>query len=156
MPDQAALAATQSSNLSDLQSTAAPAIMPVGGSLTKTSKILIVDDEPNVAIILQRVLSSLPNSDIMAVYNPLDALQLFEQTQVDLVITDYKMPQLNGAILATRLKTIAPQVNIIMLTACDEYELHQQINDRSAIQHILSKPTPPHKLRQLVSAVLDL
>lgn len=156
MPDQAALTATQSSNLSDIQLTAASAIMPVGGSLTKTSRILIVDDEPNVAIVLQRVLSSLPNSDIIAVYNPLDALQLFEQTQVDLVITDYKMPQLDGLILATRLKTLAPQVNIIMLTACDEYELHQQINGCNPIQHILLKPTPPQKLRRLVSAVLEL
>lgn len=142
------------SNRPEMQLSTVSAIMPVGGSHSNTHQILVVDDEPNVAFVLQRVLSSLPNSNILAACHPIDALKLFQEHKFDLVLLDYHMPHMDGFTLAAEFKQLSPTVSIIMLTANEVCEMHQQLN--GTVQRVLLKPISPHQLRSCIASVLNI
>ena len=76
-------------------------------------RILIVDDEENVALTFQDSLERLPNCEVAIATNGEQALQLFEQQPFDLLITDYKMPDMDGG----RVRQLYRRTAIIMITA---------------------------------------
>lgn len=114
-------------------------------------RILIVDDEENLALGLRDGLETLPHCEIAVATGGEQALQLFKQQPFDLLITDYKMPGTSGLMLATRIRQLYPQTVIIMITAYVYDALSSQI-DCACIQCILEKPA---ELREIRSAALE-
>ncbi|MEA3339837.1 MAG: ATP-binding protein [Chloroflexota bacterium] len=116
-------------------------------------RILVVDDEENVALIIQDNLESLPNYEISIATSSEQALRLFEQQPFDLLITDYMMPGADGITLATRVRQTYPQTAIIMITAYSDDALREQAA-RASIQHILDKPVGLAEIHRVVSETL--
>jgi len=114
-------------------------------------RILVVDDEENVALTLQAGLEKLPNCHVEIATSGEQAWQLFEQQPFHLLITDYKMPGMDGIALAARVRQAYPQTAIVMVTAYSTDELREQAA-QAAIQHILDKPI---KLAQVRSAAIE-
>lgn len=114
-----------------------------GGAL---QRILIVDDEINVALTFQDSLERLPNCETTIATNGEQALQLFEQQPFDLLITDYKMPGTDGITLAARVRQLYPRTIIIMITAYGDQTLREQAA-RASIQHVLDKPVGLGEIR---------
>ncbi len=109
-------------------------------------RILIVDDEENVALTFQDSLERLPNCEIAIATNGEQALQLFEQQPFDLLITDYKMPGTDGITLAVRVRQLYPRTVIIMITAYGDQTLREQAA-RASIQRVLDKPVRLGEIR---------
>jgi two-component system probable response regulator PhcQ len=123
------------------------------------SKILLVDDDPHVLSALQRTLRLMFQDEqpqIEAFTNPMDALNRICTCDFDLVISDYRMPQLNGAELLEALKEVAPDTVRIMLSASAEFDtmLHT-INQAQAFRFML-KPWDPVQLEDNVRQALAL
>lgn len=123
------------------------------------SRILLVDDDPHVLNALQRALRLLFQHEqlhIDAFTNPMAALEHICTCDVDLVISDYRMPQLNGAELLEALKEVAPDTVRIMLSASAEFDtmLHT-INQAQAFRFML-KPWNPVELEENVRLALAL
>ena len=78
-------------------------------------KILVVDDEEGIRFLLEEELCS--ECDISCCANGIDALEEFNKSQPDLVITDFKMPGMDGNKLTRMIKGINPKMPVIMLTA---------------------------------------
>jgi len=122
-----------------------PALPPDGQADQEIEKsvalrrILIVDDEENIAMILQDGLERLPNCEIAIATSGEQALWLFEQQPFDLLITDYKMPGTDGITLAARVRQLYPRTVIIMITAYGDETLREQAA-RASIQRVLDKP----------------
>ncbi len=116
--------------------------------------ILVVDDEESVAVSLQAGLEKLPNCRVATASNGIEALRLLEQQAFDLLVTDYKMPEMDGLTLAARVRQLYPQTSIVMLTAFGDEELRRQAADGS-IQYILDKPVKLSGVRNVVTAALD-
>lgn len=116
--------------------------------------ILIVDDEEIVALTLQEGLNSLPNCEITTTTKPKEAVQLLEQQPIDLLITDYKMPEMDGLILATYTRQLSSQTAIIIITAHNEHSLRKQAAGLS-IQHILNKPVRLEEIRKVAMEALN-
>lgn len=114
-------------------------------------RILVVDDEENVALTLQGGLEKLPNCQVTVATSGEQALRLFEQQPFDLLVTDYKMPGTDGMTLASRVHAAHPPTSIIMITAYANQELREQAM-RAAVHCILDKPV---KLAQVRSAALE-
>lgn len=114
-------------------------------------RILILDDEENVALTLQGILKKLPRCDIAIATGGEQALRLFEQQPFDLLITDYRMPDMDGMTLAARVRQLYPQMAIIMITAYGNDALREQAAHFS-IQHVLAKPL---ELVDIRSAALE-
>ncbi len=117
-------------------------------------RILLVDDEPNVLKSLRRVFRQ-ENYRIETESNGLDALKRLEAENFDLIISDYKMPGLDGAELLKRIKRMRPETIRIMLTGhADTGAVMGAINDGAVYKFIL-KPWNADDLRITVALALE-
>ncbi|MGC9395195.1 MAG: response regulator, partial [Anaerolineae bacterium] len=82
-------------------------------------------------------------------------LELFEEQPFDLLITDYKMPDLNGVALASRIQKRYPGTGIIMITAYG-HDLIQDPVAARAIQRVLHKPIRLSEIRDVALETLAL
>lgn len=112
-------------------------------------RILLADDQPGVREAV-RMLLCVDEHLVTEARDGKEALDLFSPGRFDLVITDYSMPRMAGNELATRIKAIAPEQPIIMITAFSE-ELNGFGNPVDAI---LNKPFSFSDLRKAIAELV--
>ncbi|MCB0155062.1 MAG: response regulator [Anaerolineae bacterium] len=117
-------------------------------------RILIVDDEEYVVFTLKEGLQKLPNCEVYTASRGSEALEHFKRQPFDLLITDYKMPGMDGITLATQIRHMYPQTAIVVVTAYGDNLLHEQIIDAATIRCILDKPVKLSKIRQVTLEAL--
>lgn len=78
--------------------------------------MLVVDDEPKICQLLEQILTA-KGCSVRLACDGLDALGKFQQRPADVVITDIKMPKLNGLELLRELKHRDPLLSIVVITA---------------------------------------
>jgi CheY-like chemotaxis protein len=83
---------------------------------TALKHILIVDDEEAVGYVFERYLA-IKGYRVSVAYSGEQALQAWRADRPDLVITDYKMPGMNGDELLRRLRALDPALRAIMISA---------------------------------------
>lgn len=81
-----------------------------------SKKILIVDDEPEMRIALETTLQR-ENYQLVCAEDGKQALEQFENQVFDLVLTDVRMPKLNGLELLREVKERSPETPVVMMTA---------------------------------------
>ncbi len=84
--------------------------------MSNTGKILIVDDEPNAIKVLSAILSD-AGYDVLEAMHAQGAIQIVDNEDIDIIITDLKMPGMNGLQLFEYLTKRHPDIPIIFLTA---------------------------------------
>ncbi|MCU0537481.1 MAG: response regulator transcription factor [Hydrococcus sp. Prado102] len=117
-------------------------------------KILIVEDEPEIAQLIQQTLTREGFSCSVA-STGLEALEIFEQQQPDLIILDLMLPGLDGLEVCTRIrqKPTSKDPYILMLTARGE-EIDRVIGLSTGADDYLVKPFSPRELAARVRALL--
>jgi len=116
----------------------------------KKIRCLIVDDEPPAREILVRYIAQLPMLELAGeCSNALQALSFLQQTKVDLLLLDIRMPQLNGNDF---LKTIKNPPNVIFTTAYPEYALEGYELD---VLDYLLKPIPFDRFLKAVNKLTE-
>lgn len=116
--------------------------------------IILVEDEPDILIILHRLMRDLTGGyDIITVNSGADALAQIALRRVPLVITDYNMPGMNGLQLAASIKETSPDTSVVMITAYATPELEKRAREQR-IDYYLPKPFPLDRLEQIVRDVL--
>lgn len=83
--------------------------------------ILIVDDEPNYLVVLSELLRE-ESYEVLTAQRGEEGLKIAEETELDLVITDMRMPGMDGLELLRALKTLNKDLPVIMITAFGEVE----------------------------------
>ena len=83
--------------------------------------ILVVDDEPNYLVVLSEILAE-EGHEVFTAQNGKEALEIVKETDLDLVITDMRMPGMDGIALLKAVKEYNPHLPIIMVTAFGEVE----------------------------------
>lgn len=117
-------------------------------------RILCVDDEEDVVRGLKRVLRP-PRFETLGALSGAAGLELFEKEgpdSFDVVISDMRMPEMNGAQFLARIKDVAPDVSRILLTGQADVESSIAAVNDGQIFRFLTKPCPPETLRR---AILD-
>ncbi len=117
-------------------------------------RILIVDDEDEIAQGLKESLRVLPDCEIAVANGGEQALRFFEQHPFNLLITDYQMADMDGLFLASRVRQLYPQTVVIMLTAHHSDKL-RECAGQASVQRVLSKPASVIEIRAVVSEVLN-
>jgi DNA-binding NarL/FixJ family response regulator len=116
--------------------------------------ILIVDDNASVRHFLRSYLESQPGFDVCGeAVDGMDAIEKAGELHPDLIIMDFAMPRMNGLDSAMALRSILPDVPIILFT------LHKSavIKDRarnSGISAVLSKSEPIDALFEQIQLLL--
>lgn len=88
-------------------------------------RVLLVDDEQlQLLRLTEAVKKALPQDNVFLSYtNPVLAWEETQGAPVDIAFLDIDMPVINGILLAKKLKTVNPQVNVIFVTAYNEYAI---------------------------------
>jgi CheY-like chemotaxis protein len=111
--------------------------------------ILVVDDAPQVAEIIEVTLSQLGHK-VETAEDGNEALRRFEPGKYDLVITDYAMPKMNGVELAMAIRKRAPGQLILLITA---FAFSIAANDATQlpVDSVLRKPFQPRELEDAIT-----
>jgi DNA-binding NtrC family response regulator len=123
--------------------------------MDQKKRILIVDDEPNVRLVLSTALGSV-GYEIVEAEDGVRALAQLESpdTVVDVVLLDLQMPRMDGMELLSRLRASGIIVPVVILTA------HGSIPEAVAAMKLgaidfLTKPIRPDVLRRVVAEVIE-
>jgi len=114
-------------------------------------RILVVDDHPMIPEIISAYLAE-DQHVVATAKNAQEAIDKFQQSPFDLVITDHAMPGANGQELATAIRQIKPGEPIILLTGFAD--LAQTDKNSSDIDLVLSKPASLDDLRKAIFDVM--
>jgi two-component system, NtrC family, response regulator len=98
--------------------------------------ILIVDDEKNYPLILSAILED-EGYEALTAKSGQEALEKLNNSDVDLVLTDMKMPSMDGIELLERIKSIDPDLPVIMMTAYGTVEKAVEAMQKGAYNYIL-------------------
>ncbi len=122
-------------------------------------KILIVDDEPNVRILMEQVLEKLEDEgvELLLAVNGQEALETIQEEKPDLVFLDVMMPKMNGLEVCRRVKDEPSLQNtyIIILTAKGQ-EFDKQKGIDVGADLYMTKPFRPKDVLEKSREVLGL
>jgi len=124
------------------------------------ARILLVDDEPNVLRSLKRVLR-LPGPPVLALEaietfeSPLSALERLRDFAFDLILSDYRMPEMDGVAFLSASRQIQPDAARLILSAqADLKGLIGAINE-AGIHRFIMKPWDDVDLRVALAEALE-
>jgi two-component system NtrC family response regulator len=115
--------------------------------------ILIVDDEKNYLVVLEALLSP-EGYEIMTSDKAQEALRLIQESDIDLLLTDMKMPGMTGMELLEEAKKIKPEVPVIMMTAYGTIEMAVEAMKKHAYDYI-TKPFQNEELKLTIRKALE-
>lgn len=115
-------------------------------------RILLVDDESNSLKVLSAALAG-DNIKVETAASGEEAYAMFMAENYDLIISDYKMPGLNGAELLEKVKTVTPEIPFILLSAFGTIELAVNAMRKGAYTY-LTKPVNLDLMESVVNDVL--
>jgi len=118
------------------------------------ANLLFVDDEPNILKALKRLFRS-PEYNILLAENGQAGLEILEQTPIDLILSDMRMPQMNGAEFLSRVAERWPDTIRILLTGFADLESTIIAVNKGKIYSYCSKPWEDNDLKILVHNALE-
>jgi two-component system NtrC family response regulator len=110
--------------------------------------ILIVDDEKNYLLVLQALLED-AGYEVITCDNASEALEVITSHDLDLVITDMRMPGVDGMEFLVQLRGLQPEIPVIMMTAYATVEKAVEAMKRGAFDYI----TKPFKNEELILTI---
>ncbi len=115
--------------------------------------ILLVDDEADNLALLYRTLRGSYNLEKTT--SPLQALEMLKEKDFELVISDHKMPEMDGVEFLKRVQLMKPQVMRILLTAYSDANILIDAINYAKIYRYVKKPFNPEELQLIVSSALE-
>ncbi|HHS13662.1 MAG TPA: response regulator [bacterium] len=113
-------------------------------------KILIVDDEEDLTWSISRKLQKDNRRlDIICANSGNQALKMLSQNKVDLMVTDLRMPGVNGWQLLDTIKSSYPQTQVIVMTAFGSLEIKQALSEWGRTGYI-EKPFEIDELKRMI------
>lgn len=118
-------------------------------------KVLVVDDSPNARHFIQRVLGNLGVEHFIEAGDGAQALAVLQDTLVDLVVTDYNMPEMDGQELVEYIRQRSWQrsVPILMVTSESDQSRLAAVQE-AGVSGICDKPFEPDTVRRLLGRML--
>jgi DNA-binding NtrC family response regulator len=116
-------------------------------------KILIVDDDDGVREILADFLDVLGYQSVGAC-DGRDALNLLKKHQISLVISDIKMPGMDGHEMVEKIKRERADIDVILITGLEPHSSHSSLKEAFTWAY-LSKPFNIDTIEKKVRSVMD-
>lgn len=124
------------------------------------SKILVVDDDPDIIEAITTVLDSMDEYDVSTARDGLECMEAVKEDPPDLIILDLLMPRMDGFAVVRELreKPLYGKLPIMILTSVREdasyrrYELETGLS--MDVQDYIEKPVPPTELLRRVGKLL--
>jgi DNA-binding NtrC family response regulator len=111
--------------------------------------ILAVDDELDMLTLLKMIIEGYSDHQVTATNNPLEAAELLEKEHFDLILTDLKMPSMDGLELLEKAKRRDEDALVLVITAFGSLESAEEAMAKGAFDYI----TKPFSKEQILLAV---
>jgi DNA-binding NtrC family response regulator len=110
------------------------------------SSIVVVDDESDL-VFMFKVTLEMNSYNVIGFTNPVEALEYVKKNhdKCALLITDYRMPEINGCELGTKIKEIDDKIKVIIITA------YENIIENTFDFELIKKPISTVKLLEVVA-----
>jgi DNA-binding NtrC family response regulator len=114
-----------------------------------TQLISVVDDERDIMSLFTDALSQIGDASVFGFIDSTLALEHFKLHQLDysLILSDYRMPTMNGMELLKKVKAINPSVKTVLTSA---FEVNEDFEQNNCVDAFLQKPI---KIPDLIDAV---
>ncbi len=116
-------------------------------------KILIIDDEAKMGLILRRVLVS-EGYIVDCVDKPFEGISLLEKNHYDIILCDLKMPDMSGLEVLEKSKKIQPGIDFIMMTAYSTVQTAVEAMKKGAFDYLI-KPFSMDELKILIKRIIE-
>lgn len=113
-------------------------------------RVLLCIDDDETQVLMQRELLNSKGYDVVVATGGRDGLAAFGNFHVDLVVVDYRMPDLDGAAVARQMKAKKPKVPIVMFTGVDDIDA----KELAAVDSLVKKGESPAALSNEVQRLL--
>lgn len=118
-------------------------------------KIQLVDDEPHVLAALQRALRP-HHWDVQAFSNAQDALDALSEHEYAVIVSDYKMPQLDGITYLQFARQRQPNALRMLLSAHGDRQSMMQAINQAEIYRFIPKPWEDYEIETALRSAIDL
>ena len=119
----------------------------------RTTRIIVVDDDPIVREVLTTALGSNPDIEVVAVVaNGAEAVDVVHARTVDVVLMDVQMPVLDGVAATSRILALGGGTRVLLLTTFDDDALREDGLAAGASGFLL-KTTPPERIAEAIRTV---
>lgn len=117
-------------------------------------RLMLVDDESDIREGLQEVIhfKEMGFNVVGDAANGMEALQLCEELRPDLIITDIRMPLMDGLTMCSQIKKLLPSVHFIILSGYDDFEYARQAIEFNAIGYLLKPISSTEFIQMLTEA----
>jgi CheY-like chemotaxis protein len=116
-----------------------------------SATILIVDDEPIALDFLKRVLRGY---DLLTAADGAQALRILKSNEVDVLITDYRMPGITGLTVLAACRAGSPRTRRLLMTAYSDLPEIAHARAEALFEQLITKPGNPAIIRRIVEDVL--
>ena len=118
--------------------------------------LLIVDDEEIILNGIKDAVSSsaLPLKSVRTASSAKDALKMLMKDPCDIIVSDIRMPDMDGLEMAEQAKRIWPETRIIFLTGYQDFEYVRKALRLNSDDYLL-KPVSDEKLTEVIGNVID-
>jgi CheY-like chemotaxis protein len=115
--------------------------------MTAIRKVLVVDDDPVVGKSFHRVLSEDKGYVVITAHNAAEALERMREQEVDLVVTDIKMPGMDGVELAEEVRARRPWTPVVIITGYGSVANEQRAH-AAGVSAFVRKPLSPEMIEE--------
>ena len=118
-------------------------------------RVLVVDDELLALNLVQRVFASETDIELRTATSPTKALEEAGRQDMDLVVTDQRMPEMNGLEFLSRLRQIRPDAQRILVTAYPDMEVALSAINEGMVYRFVLKPWDLNDMRVSIRRALE-
>ena len=109
-------------------------------------KILVIEDKRETAFVLREYFED-NGFDSEVALSGKEAIEKFAQTSFDIVLTDFKLPDIDGATVIAKFRQRQPDLKVIFLTA-------HYLSLKNANTQVIAKPCRPKKILEAINKML--
>ncbi len=115
--------------------------------------VLFVDDEPNILKALERLLRN-EGVRTLCASRPSEALELLKTENIQVVVSDMRMPEQNGAELLGLIRETYPDIIRIMLTGHSDIQIAMEAINHGEIYRLINKPWDDEDLKSVIRSAI--
>jgi DNA-binding NtrC family response regulator len=124
--------------------------------MTKGQRVLVVDDEEDIlATIADYLGQEIPGLKVTTARNGLAGWDALQKEPADLVLSDYRMPVMDGLTLLERVSRKWPDVPTVLITAFPDLQVAMEAINRGHVRQFMTKPLAPDDLLETVRTLLE-
>jgi len=120
-----------------------------------SERILVIDDEPDMLMLLRMIIEDNTNYEVETTNNPAEGLKMLTEEAYDLVISDLKMPGMDGLELFDELRKMSPDIPVIIITAYGSPEAADEAL-KKGVADFITKPFRKDTILFTMNRVLEL